>query len=432
VLAVDVAQHDQQRLFDSDAQLEILDSFAGVDLTEIGDVYRQWRECAHELAEIDRTEQEKLRLLDLWSFQYREIESARLKPGEDAELEAERRVLQNVGKLLDAANTAYAALYDAPESAVAQIKTAMKRLDELCRIDESLQPVLEALRPAQIAVDEASGTLRDYLGKLEADPERLEDVEARLATIEKLKRKYGATVDEIVAFGEEAKRNIDAAESASERRAAVEKRRADLARRYESIAAKISEARRAAGARLAKKVQDELKSLAMDRTVFEVRIAPAPWSAAGADSAAFFVSANIGEEPRPLGKVASGGELSRIALALKTCATGGANGRTLVFDEVDAGIGGTAAESVGRKLKGLAARNQILCVTHLAQIAGFADHHYSVEKRESNGRTVAEVRQLEREARTREIGRMLAGQRLTPEALRHAEQLLELSNERPG
>jgi DNA repair protein RecN (Recombination protein N) len=236
-------------------------------------------------------------------------------------------------------------------------------------------------------------------------------------------------VESIISFGAEAKRNIDAAESASERRAAIELRRQELATRYEAVASRLTEARRSAGLQLAKKVQSELKSLAMERTIFEVRISPAPWSATGADTVAFYVSANIGEEPRPIAKVASGGELSRIALALKTCASGGPEGRTLVFDEVDAGIGGSAAESVGRKLKNIAGRNQVLCVTHLAQIAGFADHHYSVEKRESQGRTVAEVSELTGKARTREIGRMLAGQRLTPEALRHAEQLLELGNE---
>ena len=423
-------QHDQQQLFRPDAQLDLLDAYGktGALIEQIADVYREWRACSAELAELERTEQEKLRLLDLWTFQRNEIESARLKPGEDAELESERRVLQNVGKLMEAANTAYSALYDAPESAYAQLRLALKRMDELCKIDESLNGVVETLTPARIAVEDASATLRDYLGNLEADPDRLDDVETRLASIDKLKRKYGANTHEILAFLEEVQRNISAAESSAERRAEIEKRRADLASQYEAVASKLTEARRTAAASLAKKVQNELKSLAMERTVFEVRLTPAPWSGNGADAAAFFVSANVGEEPRPLEKVASGGELSRIALALKTCVTGTVKGRTLVFDEVDAGIGGTAAESVGRKLKTLAAQNQVLCVTHLAQIAGFGDRHYSVEKREVRGRTVAEIQELTGEARTREIGRMLAGQRLTPEALKHAEQLIRLSS----
>jgi DNA repair protein RecN (Recombination protein N) len=164
----------------------------------------------------------------------------------------------------------------------------------------------------------------------------------------------------------------------------------------------------------------------MERTVFEVRVSPTQPSAAGSDAVQFFVSANVGEEPRPLEKVASGGELSRMALSLKTCVAARGNGRTLVFDEVDAGIGGTAAESVGRRLKGLSKDSQVLCVTHLAQIASFADHHYAVEKREARGRTAAEVLELTGDARTREVGRMIAGQHLTPEALKHAEQLIRL------
>jgi DNA repair protein RecN (Recombination protein N) len=389
----------------------------------LGDI----RACATELAELERNEQEKLRLLDLWTFQRNEIESARLKPGEEAELETERRVLQNVGKLMESASTAYSALYDAPESASAQLRLALKRLEELCRIDESLAGIVETLRPAQIAVEDASGTLRDYLGHLEADPDRLEEVESRLASIDKLRRKYGATTQEILAFLEEVKRQIGAAESSAERRASIERKRAELAAEYETLAAKLTSARTAAAEALARKVQHELKSLAMERTTFEVRVAPAPWSAAGADAVAFYVSANVGEEPKPIQKVASGGELSRIALALRTCVANGSAARTLVFDEVDAGIGGGAAESVGRRLKSIASASQVLCVTHLAQIAGFADHHYSVEKRETRGRTVAELQELSGDARTREIGRMLAGQRLTPEALKHAEQLIRMS-----
>jgi DNA repair protein RecN (Recombination protein N) len=422
-------QHDQQRLFSADAQLEMVDAFAesGRLVSEIADVYADWRSCATELDEIARVEQEKLRLLDLLTFQRTEIESARLKPGEDAELESERRVLQNVGKLMEAANTAYSALYDAPESAYAQARLAIKRLEELCRIDESLAAVLEGLAPAQIAIEDASSTLRDYLGRLEADPERLEEVESRLATIDKLKRKYGSTVDAILEFGDEVSRQIAAAESTSERRGQLEARQRELATRFERLASKLTTKRKAAGEALAGRVMQELKSLAMERTVFEVRVRPAAWSPWGADSVAFYVSANVGEEPRALDKVASGGELSRLALALKTCVTAGSGGRTLVFDEVDAGIGGIASESVGRRLKALAAANQVLCVTHLAQIAGFADHHYAVRKREIQGRTIAEIEELNGEARTREVGRMLAGQRLTPEALRHAEQLIRLS-----
>jgi DNA repair protein RecN (Recombination protein N) len=425
-------QHDQQLLFHSDAQLSLLDDFAGTEplLRELGGVYEQWRATGQQLEEIARNEQEKLRLLDLWTFQRHEIESARLHPGEDTTLANERRILQNVAKLSEGLGACYAMLYDAPESAYAQIRSAMRRIDDLVKVDERLSALQEALKPAQIAVDEASTALRDYVGKLEGDPDRLEEVEARLATIDKLKRKYGATVEVILAFLDEVVANVGALETSSERRAAIEKQRAALAKQYEALAARLTAQRTAAARKLEKQVENELKSLAMERTVFRVELQPAEWSESGADAARFLVSPNLGEEPKPLEKIASGGELSRIALALKTCITSGAKrspaARTLVFDEVDAGIGGAAAESVGRRLKRLAASSQVLCVTHLAQIAGFADHHFAVEKRESNGRTVAAVDELTGEARTREIGRMLSG-RLTPEALKHAEQLIRTS-----
>lgn len=420
-------QHDQQSLFLSDSQLELLDAFAGAQSlqNEVAAIYRRWRACASELEEIDRTEQEKLRLLDLWTFQRNEIESARLQASEYTSLENERRVLQNVTKVLESANVAYAALYDAPESAYAQLRIAMRRVEELARIDEKLSAVLDGLKSAEITVAEVSSTLRDYLGDLEADPGRLEEVETRLASIDKLKRKYGQSIEEILAFLEEVRGNIAAIESAAERRTAVEAERKELADAYEKMAARLTQLRQDSARKLEKKVQAELKSLAMERTVFVAAIKPAAWSPRGKDALTFLVSANVGEEPRPLDKVASGGEISRIALALKTCATSKA-GRTLVFDEVDAGVGGGAAETVGRRLKQLASQNQVLCVTHLAQIAGFADHHYAVEKREVKGRTVAGVDELLAEARTREIGRMLSGQRLTPEALKHAEQLIKL------
>ena len=430
-------QHDQQRLFSTDAQLEILDGFAGVqaDKERVADVYRKWRSCARELAEIDQTEQEKLRLLDLWSFQRNEIESARLAAGEDEKLEGERRILQNVSKLMESSSAAYAALYDAPESAYAQMCLAIRRLEELCRIDESLLGVLEILKPAEIAVSEASSTLRDYVGKLEADPDRLEDVESRLSTIDKLKRKYGTSVDAILQFYAEVRTQIEAAETTADRRTAIEKKRNQLAAAYEGLAAALATKRQAAAKKLEKLVEAELAGLAMERTVFVVRFSKVEWTAGGSDAVVFLVSPNLGEEPRPMDKVASGGEVSRIALALKTCTHIGPGtvsvksaAPLMVFDEVDAGIGGGAGETVGRRLKLLAAANQVLCVTHLAQIAGFADYHFVVEKREVKGRTVAAVDEISGDARTREIGRMLSGQRLTPEALRHAEQLIRLGD----
>jgi DNA repair protein RecN (Recombination protein N) len=427
-------QHEQQQLFSSVAQLESLDDFAGLEKQrgEAGDLFRRWKTIEGELEELNRSEQEKLRMADLWSFQRKEIDAAALKPGEDAQLEQERAVLRNVAKLQENANAAYAALYEAQESVSSQLRTALKRLEDLAKIDGSLERVVETLRTAAIGVDDASDSIRDYLEKLEADPKRLDDVEARLALIERLKRKYGSTLDDVVAFLEDVRAKMEAIETAGERKAKLEQDLAQASAAYSVHAGGLTKARKAGAEKLAKKVETELEALALGSAVFRIEVREASWSEDGADRVEFLISANAGEEPRALDKVASGGELSRIALALKT-SLGQTSGtrttgvpRTLVFDEIDSGIGGGVAEAVGRRLKKLAAANQVLCVTHLAQVAGFADHHYSVEKREVKGRTVAEIEELTGEARTREIGRMLSGQTVTAEALKHAEQLIRL------
>jgi DNA repair protein RecN (Recombination protein N) len=426
-------QHDQQQLFSAESQLDMLDDFgeAGSHVNEAGKLYREWRAATRELHELERSEQERLRMADLWSFQRKEIESAQLKPGEDVDLDNERRVLKNVAKLQENANVAYAALYDAPESVAAQMRVAVKRIEELCRIDASLQGLLETLKPAAIAVDEASGAVRDYLDRLEADPRRLEQIETRLELIDRLKRKYGGSVDDVLAFLDDVTAKMGAVESAGERKGTLDARLKQIADAYTAVAESLSKLRADAACKLARAVERELESLAMQNTVFRVTLSTAEWSERGADAVQFLISPNPGEEPRPLDRVASRGELSRIALALKTClrqpSPGGAP-RTLVFDEIDSGIGGAVAESVGRRLKKLAASNQVLCVTHLAQVAGFADHHYLVEKHEVKGRTVAGIEELSSEARRREVGRMLSGERVTPEALKQAEQLIRSAN----
>jgi DNA repair protein RecN (Recombination protein N) len=268
------------------------------------------------------------------------------------------------------------------------------------------------------------------LGNLEANPARLEEIENRLAAIDRLKRKYGSSVDEILVFHEDLTRKLNDVETSGERLDELKRQQARSASEYEKAAAELTAQRTAAAGQLGQRVEQELKPLAMDKTVFRVVIEPAAeWSETGADAVRFLVSANVGEEPKPMERIASGGELSRIALALKTCLVGAASkaaapARTLVFDEIDTGVGGRAAEGVARRLKGLAAEHQVICVTHLPQIACFADHHYVVGKHERNGRTVAEISELKGKASTEEIGRMLSGEQLTPEALRNAEELI--------
>jgi DNA repair protein RecN (Recombination protein N) len=422
-------QNEQQLLFTVSAQRQLLDEYARTEglRGHVAQAFGKWRDLGVKLEELDRNEQEKLRLLDLWSFQRKEIESAQPRTGEDTQLEGERKILQNVTKLQESAAAAFTALYESAESATTQLRAALKRLEELVRIDASLAETAANLKQATVQVDEAAYTLRDYLGKLEGDPARLDSIESRLEALDKLKRKYGRTVEEILAFHADVAKRIDEVENASAHRAQLEKQRAEAAQQYEKLANDLSVKRLAAAAALSKQVESELKSLMMGGTRFQIAATKGPWTANGFDEIEFLVSPNKGEELKALEKIASGGELSRIALALKTAA--GDSGRRqgipmLVFDEVDAGVGGAAAAAVGKRLKLLAKANQVICVTHLAQIAGFADHHFSVAKSEKKGRVATEIEELSQAERAREIGRMLSGENITPEALKQAEQLI--------
>jgi DNA repair protein RecN (Recombination protein N) len=422
-------QNEQQLLFTAPAQRQLLDEYAGsLDLrAQVAAAFAEQRRLEEKLEALNKNEQERLRQLDLWIFQRKEIESVQPQAREDEELEAERKILQNMTRLQENSAAAYAMLYDSPESATTQLRKSLKRLDDLTSIDASLGETAAALKQAALQVDEVAYAVRDYLGKLEGDSGRLEDIESRLAALDRLKRKYGQTLADVLAFGADVAKRIEEVENVSENRAALEKQRDATVEKYVSLAGELTRKRGVAAAGLSQQVESELKSLMMDRTRFQIVVTTGPKTAAGTDEIAFLVSPNRGEDPKPLEKIASGGELSRIALALKTAAGNAARPgevSTLVFDEVDAGVGGAAAAAVGKRLKTLSRNNQVICVTHLAQIAGFADHHFSVAKREKKGRVTTEVEELTGDDRAREIGRMLSGERITNEALKQAEQLI--------
>jgi DNA repair protein RecN (Recombination protein N) len=428
-------QNEQQLLFTAPAQRQLLDEYAGsLDLrAQVAAAFAEQRRLEERLEELNKNEQERLRQLDLWIFQRKEIESVQPQAREDEELEAERKILQNMTRLQENSAAAYAMLYDSPESATTQLRKSLKRLDDLTSIDASLGETAAALKQAALQVDEVAYAVRDYLGKLEGDSGRLEDIESRLAALDRLKRKYGQTLADVLAFGADVAKRIEEVENVSENRAALEKQRDATVEKYVSLAGELTRKRGVAAAGLSQQVESELKSLMMDRTRFQIVVTTGPKTAAGTDEIAFLVSPNRGEDPKPLEKIASGGELSRIALALKTAAGNAARPgevSTLVFDEVDAGVGGAAAAAVGKRLKTLSRNNQVICVTHLAQIAGFADHHFSVAKREKKGRVTTEVEELTGDDRAREIGRMLSGERITNEALKQAEQLIRAGTSR--
>jgi DNA repair protein RecN (Recombination protein N) len=429
------AQNENILAFDAAARLALLDAYAGNDLQDLSAKYATWAAVRDRIAEFERDEQDRLRMADLWSFQKKEIESARLQPGEDQKLEAEKRILANAEKLYTASKAAYELLYEADASVLAGLSAARKHLEELARFDSKFQESLSALTTAKAAIEDASATARDYAEGIDASPERLAQVEDRLALLDRLKRKYGGSVDEVIAYGETVARKLNEIENREEVLRELKKQADIAAGQYLNAAQSVSKKRYSAARELQKLVEAEVIQLAM-KAQFKIEVSgsdePESWTAAGFDAVSYLISPNPGEPLLPVEQIASGGELSRVMLALKATietgkkskATGNAQ-RTLVFDEIDTGIGGRAAEAVGKKLKALARSNQVLCITHLPQIASFADHHYLIEKRESGGRARTTVRRLNAEERTEEIARMLSGAKLTETSRQHAEQLLK-------
>lgn len=427
------AQNETILAFDGPARLALLDAYAGLDLSELEQKYAAWTAVRDRIAEFERDEQDRLRMADLWSFQKKEIEGAHLQSGEDQRLETEKRVLANAEKLYGAANAVHELLYEADSSVLSNLSAARKQLEELARFDPKFQEPLAALQGARAAIEDVSATARDYAEEIDASPERLAEVEDRLALLDRLKRKYGATVDEVIAYGDEVARKVNELENREDILRDLKKQLDAAAEAYLSMAQAVSKKRYSAAKELQKLVEAEINELAM-KAQFRIEVSggdePENWTGAGFDSVVYQISPNPGEPLRPVEQIASGGELSRVMLALKATIEAGKKSksqgqRTLVFDEIDTGIGGRAAEAVGKKLKSLARANQVLCITHLPQIASFADHHYLLEKREAAGRAKTLVRPLTADQRTEEIARMLSGAKLTETSRQHAEQLLK-------
>ena len=429
------AQNENILAFDAGARLGLLDAYAGNDLHELAAKHEIWAGVRDRIAEFERDEQDRLRMADLWSFQKKEIESAHLQAGEDQRLETEKRVLANAEKLYGAAKAAHELLYEADGSVLAHLSAAKKHLEELARFDPKFHEPLVSLDGAKAAIEDVSATARDYADGIDASPERLAEVEDRLALLDRLKRKYGSSADEVIAYGETAARKLNELENREDVVRELKKQLEAAASSYLLSAQSISRKRYTAAKELQRQVEAEVNQLAM-KAQFRIEVSgsdePDNWTASGFDGVEYQISPNPGEPLYPVEQIASGGELSRVMLALKATvetgkkskAAGGAQ-RTLVFDEIDTGIGGRAAEAVGKKLKALARANQVLCITHLPQIASFADHHYLIEKREVSGRVRTLVRPLDASQRTEEIARMLSGAKLTETSRQHAEQLLK-------
>jgi DNA repair protein RecN (Recombination protein N) len=443
-LAIIHAQNESILSFDGPARLELLDAFAGSEIETVSAPYADWKQIHTRIEELERGEQDKLRLVDLWTFQQREIEEARLQSGEDGRLEAEKRVLANAEKIYNAAMNAFDLLYEGNGSTATSLRGAQKQVEELARYEPKFQDALAALEQARISVEDVGATLRDYAGGIQASPEHLAQVEDRLALLDRLTRKYGATVDEVIEFGMDVSRKLAEVENKDEILRQLRDELEKAANEYLKAARTLSKKRADAARKLEKLVEAEINDLAMKST-FRIQKTTSEeereWTASGIDQVVYMISTNPGEPMRQLEHIASGGELSRVMLALKVCVEGGkevknptlsqktrqgwGTQKTLVFDEIDAGIGGRAAEAVGKKLKSLARSNQVLCVTHLPQIATFGDQHFVIEKKEQGGRTRTSIRPVAGGERTEEVARMLSGAKLTETSRKHAEQMIK-------
>jgi DNA repair protein RecN (Recombination protein N) len=426
-------QHEHQSLQRTDTHLSLLDDFAGLgpELAAYQLLHREVQDLEGRIAQLSAAERDRQQRLDLLSYQGREIAAANLRPGEEEELTAERLLLQNAGRLSIATEEGYDVLYGAEEAVCGRLDRVASSLESLSTVAPLLGTLAETVRNALFSLEDVATQLRDYAARLFFDPERQGAVEGRLALLATLKRKYAPTVEEILALQERIDRELEDLSDMEATRAAADKRLAELRGRLLDSGGVISSRRHEAGLHLGAAVAAELKDLAMPKALFQMRFFPLPEPGPqGLERGEFYLAPNPGEEPKPLAWIASGGELSRIMLALRRAAPDGESPPCLVFDEVDAGIGGIAATAVGEKLHKVAQELQVLCITHLPQVAAYADSHYRVEKREEGGRTFTALTRLRGDERVLEMARMLGGAQITERTLDHARELIGLSG--PG
>ena len=424
-------QHEHQSILNADYHGELLDAFGKLlPLREqVAALYRAFKKCERELGELRDQSRERMQHLDLLRFQQQEIAKAQLKPGEDEELVHERKILAGAEQLVSGANTSYEILYGEHGSVLEKLGDLRRRLEDLSKIDETLSGHLKACETVQYQLEDVAFALRDYAHAIEFDPYRLEEVEKRLDEINKLKRKYGNSLAEILAFLADIQKELNLFDERETRIAELEKEYDQRRAALQELAATLSRERQQCAACFEQQLIAELAELGMANTTFQVECKPAgteqqPFTAKGLDKIEFLITPNPGEPPKPLAKIASGGEISRVMLALKTLLGNADHIPTMVFDEIDSGIGGKIAEIVGQKLQQIAAAHQVICITHLPQIACKGVTHLHVEKRVDTDHTAVSVRRLAAQERLEEIARMLGGATLTPITLQHAQEML--------
>lgn len=424
-------QHEHQALLDPSTHLPLLDTYAGLD--DLSALARAgWSEVRALREHLERSRmdaRERTARLDLIAFQLGDIEKAAPRVGEDEELATTRQVLASAERLRRLCEESYASLYESDDAVLVGLGGVWRRVGELAAIDPRFAPYLEARDGIKAQLEDLATHLRSYGDGIEASPARLQQVEDRLALLGRLKKKYGPTLQEVVDTGVTLARERDLLTGDGERAEDVQQALAAATDRYLVAARELSRKRRAAATRFGRELETLLAELAMARTRFEVRFAEGElpetaWSERGIDQAEFFVSPNPGEDLRPLARIVSGGELSRVMLALKTLTAAEAQGKTLIFDEVDAGIGGRVADVVGTRLRALGERFQVLCITHLPQIAARGTTQFRIEKLVRGSRTVTTVERLDTEGRVDEVARMMGGSSLSEQVRASARELL--------
>jgi DNA repair protein RecN (Recombination protein N) len=437
-------QHEHQVLLNPDSHLDLLDAYAHLDSerADVGAAFVAWRGLRDELARLQIDEREKAARLDLLRFQVGELQKAALRAGEDDELAAAKRVLASAEKLQRLCSETYATLYESDQGVLPQLAHVWRKVAELASIEERFQPFLDMRDSVKGQLEDLAFFARDYAAKIDASPARLQQIEERLVLLDRLKRKYGPTLDQVIGARDEFIRPIEVFEHADERVESLTQafdRASDL---FLKRAEALSNHRSQAATRFARALEHALAELAMDRTSFEMRLErndtsvgqtslQEGWTERGIDRAECYLSANPGEDPRPLARIASGGELSRIMLGIKSLAATDRPGRATIFDEVDAGIGGRVADVVGRKLRSLGRLSQVLCITHLPQVAAHATSHFRISKEIRQGRTLTRVIPLDKAQQIEELARMLGGAQVTEKARVSATEMWELAQNEP-
>ena len=426
-------QHDGQQLLDPACHLGYLDRFGHTQpiLEEYQKVFRELSALRRQISALEMDEAERSRRVDTLTYQIKELERAELKPGEDEELDQRKKLLRSSGKLMDAVKAAEYALHgdENAQGALSLVMDAENEIRGVARYSEQMSALAETLAQLRSLADDAAERLRDVGEDLNFSPEELDELESRLDTLYRLKKKYGATVSDMLEYLERCRKELDQIQFADDTIAQLEKQQEKLRKEALEKAEVLSKARKTAAALLERRVQEELSQLDMPKVRFKAEFSAkaGEWGLdeTGQDEVQFLMSANVGEALKPIQKVASGGELARIMLALKNVLAEDDGIGSLVFDEVDTGVSGRAAQKVAEKMSQVARHKQVLCVTHLPQIAAMADTHFSVEKGERDGRTFTRVNRLEQVARQRELARLIGGTAMTDAILRSAEELLD-------